>query len=472
MPVFTRNTIKRCVMEVTDRKVKTSKRNFIIAMALLLLTNVLMGITLMAMEKKTLREQIDQRMLDIANTAAYQLDGDMLKNLTADDEGTEGYNAALETLRSFQENIELDYIYGIRAEDDGTFTFTIDPAVEDPGEFGSPIKTTDALKQAAKGKPSVDKEAYSDAWGKFYSAYSPVFDSEGNIAGIVGVDFNADWYDGKLSSHLSVAIILIAVTLTIGIALGFIIMSQNRKRFSAMLRKMAELEKETQKLDNHIMENSIKKLSMLPENKSALLKTLATGEEKKEVTLNEYDELNTSIDAVNKKLQKYMKYLDSELYNDSTTGVSNKAAYKLKLKELEERIAAGNAVFSVAFFDINGFDKVYTNSGYEIGDQILFECADILKAVYGKSNVFHILGDEFIVIVTDKSRFEVEETFSAFDEKIAEYNHQKGKEAKLSVAKGFAEFDKDKLGDYRHTFIEAKKNCDADKAAYYAKYVR
>ena len=169
-------------MDRTDTKVKTSMRNFLLALALLLITNILMGVTLMTLSKITLREQIDQRMLDVANTAARQLNGDDLKTLKAQDVGTEAYDSALETLRSFQDSIELDYIYGIRAESDGTFTFTIDPAEEDPGEFGSLIVTTPALQQAANGTPSVDKKAYSDAWGRFYSAYSPVFDSNGDVA--------------------------------------------------------------------------------------------------------------------------------------------------------------------------------------------------------------------------------------------------------------------------------------------------
>ena len=138
-------------MSSSDKKTRSSKRNFCIALSLLLITNIVMGMTLTFIYKKTLREQIDQRMLDIANTAASQLNGDELKELKAEDEGSESYERALDTLRAFQDNIQLDYIYGIRAEDDGTFTFTIDPAVEDPGEFGSPIETTDALRQAAKG---------------------------------------------------------------------------------------------------------------------------------------------------------------------------------------------------------------------------------------------------------------------------------------------------------------------------------
>ena len=50
-------------MERTDMKVRTSMRNFLLALALLLTTNILMGVTLMTMSKNNLRDQIEQRML-------------------------------------------------------------------------------------------------------------------------------------------------------------------------------------------------------------------------------------------------------------------------------------------------------------------------------------------------------------------------------------------------------------------------
>ena len=293
-PIFTTNTHKikrfrdadtpfagrkeRCIMDNKDPKVRTSKRNFIMALILLLLTNMIMGITLTAMEKKTLREQIEQRMLDVANVASAQVNGDELKTITPKDRNNEIYQRTYNTLHTFQNNIELEYIYIIAPLDDGTFTFGIDPDEEDPGKYGELIEATDALKNAAKGTPDVDKTPHSDKWGRFYSAYSPIMDSQGNVIAIVGVDFDADWYDEKMNTHKAAGIILTMVALTVGIVLSFIIMSQNRKRFTAMLKSIDELDKETKKLDDIIMQSSIKKLDMLPNENNSVLKTLAAGE--------------------------------------------------------------------------------------------------------------------------------------------------------------------------------------------------
>ena len=456
-------------MEKTDTKVRTSMRNFLLALALLLITNILMGVTLMTMSKHTLRNQIEQRMLDVSKAAAAQIDGDVIKHLTAEDKDTEDYIRTLNILRSFQDSIELDYIYGINPGPNDTFTFAIDPDRDNPADFGETIEATAALKAAATGVPSVDKQPHSDEWGRFYSAYSPIFDSTGNVVGIIGVDFNADWFDGVLDSRTAVAVILTMVALTIGIILSFIIMSQNRKRFSAMLQRLSDLDRQTKQLDEIIMQSSIKRLDLLPESESTILKTLANGETVTRHTIDEYEAVNSSIESVYNKLRSYLKYVESGVYTDDTTGVKNKAAYRNKIKELDEQIKAGDAVFSTAFFDINGLKKIYTHYGFEAGEKLMFECAVLLKAVFGKENVYHVTGDEFIVIMEKKQRLAMKEYFEKFEAALKQYNDEHVQENNLSVAKGTVTFDPEKHQDYRQVFVEVKAACDKDKDEYYGR---
>jgi len=454
-------------MSNLQKKMKTGKINFIMALVLLLATIIVMGVVLMTMSKNALREQVDQRMLDIANTAADMIDGDKIKELTAADSDTPEYKEALETLRLFQNNIELDYIYGINAEPDGTFTFTIDPAEDDPGEFGEEVVSTEALRNAAKGVADVDDEAYTDKWGRFYSAYSPVFDSNGEVVGIIGVDFNADWYDGILNSYRAVAVIIAAAAMIIGIVLSFVIMSKNRRNFAGMLSKINDLETEIQRLDNSLVNTSIKKLALLPANGNEALKALAAGEMKKLSVRNEYDEVNTSLENVYEKLKKYISYVDRTAYTDEITGVLNKAAYREKIKELDDSIKNGNAAFAIGFFDINGIKKIYTRFGFEAGEEIMFECAKLLNNVFGASNVYHITGDEFIAIMDGKGLIDMDNYVARLDKEIREYNSGQNGEYKLSVARGCAVFDPSKHEDYRHVFIDVKANADRNKEFYY-----
>ncbi|MCR5835219.1 MAG: diguanylate cyclase [Lachnospiraceae bacterium] len=450
-------------MEREDEKYRASKRNFIIALILLMSTNILMGTIIMHISKKALNEQIEGRMLDVSNTAAYQINGDDFSELTGADKGTEEYNRAYDTLSSFSENIELEYIYAVRKMDNGSFIFVLDPDKDNPAEYGEEIQKTDALLNASRGMADVDNESHTDEWGRFYSAYSPIKDSKGKIVGIVGVDFDAEWYDSVLDTNKIVAVILVLVAMSIGVVLSFSIMSQNRRRFAAMMKRIEKLYYESLKLDSVIAETSIKKLQYLPDGTSKTLKTLATAEEEHVISKSEYDEVASSVEAVYNKLHKYLKYIEEEVDTDVETGVSSKIAYKRKSALMNDNIALGKADFSIAFIDVNDLKRIYTGFGYELGDAILYECGQDLANIFGKDGVFHIMGPEFVVIAEGRNRADMEQCFKEFDKKIMNYNFTHELEKGIVIAKGYATFDPELHKNYRDVFIAAKAKSDKNR---------
>lgn len=199
--------------------------------AIFILTlNAILGFILIEQSSNSMKTLIQNRMLDISTTAADMLNGDELKKLKAEDKGTAEYQRVNDTLAYFQRNIELKYIYCIQKVGEREFVFSVDPTIEDPGEFGSPIVYTDALYLAGLGHPAVDEEPYTDAWGRFYSAYSPVFDSTGNVAGIVAVDFSAQWYDDQIAQQKNTIAACMIVSLLLCIFLVAMSTRQLRQR--------------------------------------------------------------------------------------------------------------------------------------------------------------------------------------------------------------------------------------------------
>ena len=110
----------------------------------------------------------------------------------------------------------------------------VDPTLDDPGKFGEPVVTTEALKKAAKGTAAVDEEPYTDSWGRFYSSYTPVFDSKGNVAGIVVVDFSAKWYDDQIFKETGSIIIYSMVSVILGVTLVFLSTIKLRKQLKSI----------------------------------------------------------------------------------------------------------------------------------------------------------------------------------------------------------------------------------------------
>ena len=372
-------------MKLFGKKIQTFKLSFAAALILLLTSHIIMGIVLTSMSKKSLRQQIEQRMLDIANTAAYQLNGDDLETFTADDIGSDKYNKALDILRAYQINIQLDYIYTIRDEGNDVFTFMIDPDPDSPGEFGKLIETTEALQHAAQGSADVDKEAYDDDWGRFYSAYSPIFDSQGNVAAIVGVDFNADWYDEQLSTSRSVVVVLTVVAVSMVIAVALL---------------------------SHAM--------VLEDEKNKYRKKLEETLQREQV---QEQELGSA------------RHL---AYTDPLTGVKSKNAYLEDVRRIDKGIEDGTLTeFGIIVFDLNGLKNINDTYGHEEGDNYIKEGCALICWKFCHSPVYRIGGDEFVVILEGSDYKERDILLSSFNEQIEE-NQSEGK---VVVSTGIEDFE-------------------------------
>ena len=229
----------------------------IIIVAMLLATNILLGVILVGNSRTTMKTLIDNRMLDIANTAAAMLNGDELEQLKKEDKGTPPYQRVNDILAVFQDNIDLKYIYCISDAGNGNFVFSVDPTIEDPGEFGEPVVSTEALNKASKGSAVVDVEPYEDAWGKFYSAYSPVFDSQGNVAGIVAVDFSADWYEERIYTQTYIIIINCIVAVLVGTFLVIFATRQMRRRIQDVMDEIADVAEDVDELTRVINPDAV-----------------------------------------------------------------------------------------------------------------------------------------------------------------------------------------------------------------------
>ena len=218
------------------KKLLSGSFRYVFLMAFLILVNVALDIMLTVWSSNAMKDLIASRMLDITNTAADMIDGDELRDLTPDDKDSPAYNSVMNVLTHFRDNIELKYIYCIRDKGNKEFVFGLDPTVEDPAEFGSPVVHTDALYNASLGIPSVDSDSYQDAWGTFYSAYSPVFASDGSVAGIIAVDFSKDWYDNQMSAQTHTILFVNILSLVISESMILFMARNDKKR-----RKAADL---------------------------------------------------------------------------------------------------------------------------------------------------------------------------------------------------------------------------------------
>jgi two-component system sensor histidine kinase/response regulator len=145
-----------------------------------------------------LRQDVRQRLYDIANISALQLDGDAHSTLVdPNQEGNAAYmriKRVLQNIRSREQDIR--YIYTWRRSSNGQIIFVVD-AETDPKEISHLGDVYDSAEPSLIAKLNalshtmVDKEFTTDKWGVWLSGYAPFYRSDGRMEGILGVDIAA-----------------------------------------------------------------------------------------------------------------------------------------------------------------------------------------------------------------------------------------------------------------------------------------
>lgn len=150
--------------------------------------------------------------------------------------------------------------------------------------------------------------------------------------------------------------------------------------------------------------------------------------------------------------------------HDVLTGLYNRAYFDQKLEDQIEKSKRSNSVFSVLFFDLDGFKNINDTLGHEFGDVLLVTVSDCLrKSVRANDTVARLGGDEFSIILdlgskSDEAVFVAERALKNVGT-FVEYN---GQQAKFGTSIGIATYPQDGLT--REDLMKA-----ADKAMYAAK---
>ncbi len=340
-------------------------------------------------------------------------------------------------------NAEFAYIYLLKKVDD-KFFFSLDPS-DDPGLFlEEETIHTPALARAFEGYPSVDDQSYGDRWGKYYTAYSPVFDTSKNVISVVAVDVNASWYD-KLIASDAIAIGIVGVlTIVFGILLALIVTSNIRKRFEILSIEMNELEGDVKELLKEISSNEEINVDVKESDSGSTI-----------------GDLRDRIQVTQTELRKYIKYVRERAYIDSLTGLGNRTAYFEKVNYINKDFSRN---FTVCLFDINGLKQINDTFGHETGDISIIATAKILLSVFEANCCYRIGGDEFVVILDYSNKERINKVFAKLFENVKEHKQAHPEYPfDLSISFGYSpvNFENDK--EYMDVFRRA------DKEMYIAK---
>lgn len=364
------------------RKKLSFTTRYVLAFGLLMLAaNTLLGIVILFQSESAIKSLINKNMLDVVESAAGLLDGDVLAALTADDVDGEVFRDIEDRLIVFQSHEDVRYIYAVKQAGEGKYVFTVDPDPVDPGAFGEEIVVTNALVQADRGTPTVDTAPMADRWGNYYSAYCPVFDSSGNVAGIVGIDFDADWYAARIRQYtFSIAVITCLSVLICG-AVVFLITHNVRRRFG-------DLDAELSKLSSSV--------DQLMEDAGG---TQGDADARKAGSSDdEIERLASKIQTMQRDMIAYERLQKDQYFSDAVTGIPNLNFVRQFADEKLNALWAAQATPAVIYFDVRSMVSYNTEYGYSRGDELLRLTAQAIRAAFPEALVGRGEVDHFIVI--------------------------------------------------------------------------
>jgi len=191
-------------------------------------------------EQALLRANVSQ----LAKVASLQVDVDAHESLT-DPEQVDSpvYEHLLALLVRFHYSVpDIHYLYTMRVSAEGQEFFVLDTAMDPEVQrmlraLGREVEASGLLEAydlpdearlaevreaMLAGEAYVYKDTYEDSYGSFVSAQAPLFDSEGRYVGYLGIDYELDAFNARMSALKTSGAITILLSLLLSTVLAWI----------------------------------------------------------------------------------------------------------------------------------------------------------------------------------------------------------------------------------------------------------
>ncbi|HEN8711708.1 diguanylate cyclase domain-containing protein [Pseudomonas sp. GD03746] len=183
---------------------------------------------------------------------------------------------------------------------------------------------------------------------------------------------------------------------------------------------------------------------------------------------NDFNALLDELEIWHSHLQNENATLAHQASHDSLTGLHNRAFFEGRLNRSVRNAARQQDHMALLFLDSDHFKQINDNLGHAVGDQVLINVADRVRAQLREHDlVARLGGDEFAVLLTPlQSRTDAERIADKIITSMAlPIQLDSGSSITTSLSVGIAYYPED--GDDPATLLDA-----ADAAMYQAKRMR
>ena len=343
---------------------------------------------------------------ELLKTLDHMIDKEDLKECMRTEEPSEKYEELQEQMNYMVDDFELDHLYCITASNTTIKNVVSAVGKEDRDNGVRPL----AINEIYGYFPNDELKRYSSFWhndsitffqeltheGLFYTGAMPIKDSDGKTFALMCVDISVSNLQSITKSYvLPIVLSIFAISLIFTSLLVLWISRQVTRPISDLEASVSEYAKKSHQLRD-IGEMKLDLSSIRTGNE---VESLAAAVEKMSEDMQHYVRNIVFAETRAESAEKEARNMTLIAYHDALTHVKSKAAYDLKVKELDDSIGKGTAEFGIVMVDLNNLKLVNDSFGHEKGDEYLTGACRQICEIYSHSPVYRIGGDEFAVVL-------------------------------------------------------------------------
>lgn len=184
--------------------------------------------------------------------------------------------------------------------------------------------------------------------------------------------------------------------------------------------------------------------------------------ERQEAEARHYQRLTTRVCTLEDSLAKAR----AEAATDALTGIANRGAFDVALREWLARAARGGAGFTMAIVDLDDFKRINDTHGHPVGDRVIMAAARLLQGgVEAGELAARYGGEEFALLLAPAQASRARARLTALQQRVAPaYEYDLGGERRFLTFTFSAGVTEYAAGDTPETLVKR-----ADEALYDAK---
>lgn len=283
-------------MKQKVKKLSIRWKILIPATVLIIITCVVLGIT----GYRSLKSGMIEMGVEEANMAVQiatdSVDGDELVKLGPGCEESAIYKSILDQLRKLQKKYTIAYIFTLYTDGEKVYYGVDSDDTDGQSAFGDEFEEDASMVMPVFAGQVVSEDYISRTeFGDLITVYAPITDSDGNVVGAIGCDYDASNVIKRLNSSTMYILVISGVSLFVALLLMNIIVGRIARTLGKVNLKIYDLVHNEGDLTQHLDIKTGDELELIAENVNKLLEHI------REIMLSISDEsvqLNSSASSV------------------------------------------------------------------------------------------------------------------------------------------------------------------------------